>query len=132
MSERVVVVGVGCSRGCPAGELLDLVDGTLAAAGLDAATVAALATIDARAEEPGVLSVARTRGWMLRTYAAEALAGVAVATPSAVVAAAVGTPSVAEAAALLSAGPGAELLVTKRRTGRATCAVAGGAGAPPG
>ena len=41
---------------------------------------------------------------------------------TAVVAAHVGTPSVAEAAALLSAG--GPLLVAKRRSARATCALA--------
>jgi cobalamin biosynthesis protein CbiG len=45
-----------------------------------------------------------------------------VPTPSAVVAAHVGTPSVAEAAALLSAG--GALVVPKRRSARATCALA--------
>ncbi len=57
------------------------------------------------------------------THPATTLRDVAVATPSAVVDAHVGTPSVAEAAALLAAGAGA-LLVPKRRSARATCAVA--------
>ena len=37
----------------------------------------------------------------------------------------VGTPSVAEAAALLAAGPGSRLMISKRRSAHATCAVAG-------
>jgi cobalt-precorrin 5A hydrolase len=59
----------------------------------------------------------------VRTHAAAALAAVAVPTPSPVVAAHVGTPSVAEAAALLSAGADG-LLVPKRRSAHATCAIA--------
>ena len=55
-------------------------------------------------------------------YAAAALAAVEVPTPSDVVARHVGTPSVAEAAALLAAH--GELVVTKRRSAHATCAVA--------
>jgi cobalt-precorrin 5A hydrolase/precorrin-3B C17-methyltransferase len=49
---------------------------------------------------------------------------VSVPTPSLTVQSAVGTPSVAEAAALLAAGPGAELVVTKRTSAHAALAVA--------
>ncbi|MBT2387458.1 cobalamin biosynthesis protein, partial [Streptomyces sp. ISL-11] len=38
----------------------------------------------------------------------------------------VGAPGVAEAAALLAAGPGGALVVTKRKSARVTCAVARG------
>jgi cobalamin biosynthesis protein CbiG len=118
-----VVVGAGCSRGCGADELLALIDGALATAGATAADVRALATVDAKADEPGLREAARRRGWPLRTHPASALSAVAVPTPSPVVAAHVGTPSVAEAAALLTAGA-ADLLVTKRRSANATCALA--------
>ncbi len=122
-SNPAVVVGAGCSRGCGADELLALIDAALAAAGATAADVRALATVDAKADEPGLWEAARRRGWPLRTHPASALRAVPVPTPSPVVAAHVGTPSVAEAAALLTAGAG-ELLVTKRRSANATCAVA--------
>ena len=82
----------------------------------------ALATVDRRADEPGIVAAARHHGWPLVTHPAPALREVAVPTPSAVVAAHVGTPSVAEAAALLSAG--GALVVPKRRSARATCALA--------
>ena len=62
-------------------------------------------------------------GWPLVTHPATTLRHVAVPTPSDVVDAHVGTPSVAEAAALLSAA-GGPLLVPKRRSARATCALA--------
>jgi cobalt-precorrin 5A hydrolase/precorrin-3B C17-methyltransferase len=118
-----VVVGAGCSRGCGADELLALIDGALAAAGATAEDVRALATVDVKADEPGLREAARRRGWPLRTHPASALSAVTVPTPSPVVAAHVGTPSVAEAAALLTAGA-AGLLVTKRRSANATCALA--------
>ncbi|WP_205695701.1 cobalamin biosynthesis protein [Conexibacter sp. SYSU D00693] len=117
----MIAVGVGCSRGCAADELLELVDGALAAARVE--TVDVLASIDVKADEPGLLEAAARRGWPLAFHAAETLRTVPVPTPSAVVAGHVGTPSVAEAAALLSAAP-AELLVPKRRSANATCAVA--------
>jgi cobalt-precorrin 5A hydrolase/precorrin-3B C17-methyltransferase len=118
-----VVVGVGCSLGCPADEILGLVDTALREAGTDARAVAALATVDRRADEPGVVEAARRRGWTLMTFPAAQLAAVDVPTPSAVVAAHVGTPSVAEAAALLGA-PRGTLVLAKRRSAHATCALA--------
>lgn len=122
---RRLVVGVGCSRGCGADELLELIDRALREAG--GGEVGALATVALKLEEPGLLEAARRRGWPLSGHSAADLARVPVPTPSAVVAAHVGTPSVAEAAALLTAGTGATLLVRKRRTAHATCAVAGAA-----
>jgi cobalt-precorrin 5A hydrolase/precorrin-3B C17-methyltransferase len=118
-----LVVGAGCSRGCPADELLALIGTVLDEAGARPDAVRALATVDRRADEPGMVAAARHHGWPLVTHPAPALADVAVPTPSPVVAAHVGTPSVAEAAALLSAGADA-LLVRKRRSAHATCALA--------
>lgn len=118
-----LIVGAGCSLGCAADELLALIDAALADAGARAADVRALATVDRRAQEPGMVEAAGRRGWPLRTFPAAALAAVEVPTPSAVVAAHVGTPSVAEAAALLTAGA-TTLLSPKRRSAHATCALA--------
>ena len=111
-----LVAGIGCSLGCPADELVALIDATLPPGELRA-----LATVDRRAEEPAMLAAAEHFGVPLRTFPADALARVDVPTPSAVVARHVGTPSVAEAAALLS---GTRLLVPKTRSEHATCAVA--------
>jgi cobalt-precorrin 5A hydrolase/precorrin-3B C17-methyltransferase len=116
-----LVVGVGASRGVTADEAGGLVDAALAEAGLSAASVRHLATIDVKAGEPGLCALAASRGWELVTHPATALAVVAVPNPSARVAAAVGTPSVAEAAAMLGGGT---LVVPKRRSANATVAVA--------
>ncbi|MEU5084107.1 MULTISPECIES: precorrin-3B C(17)-methyltransferase [Streptomyces] len=115
-----LVVGVGASRGAPAEEVLALVEGALREAGLTARSVGELATVDAKAGEPGIVAAAERLGVPLVTYSAEELAGVEVPNPSAAPLAAVGTPSVAEAAALLRGG---ELLVPKRKSAMATCAV---------
>jgi cobalamin biosynthesis protein CbiG len=119
-----LVIGAGCSRGCPPDELGDLVGETLA--GLQGRPTA-VATIDSRADEPCMVAVAERYGVPLVTHAADALARIPVPSPSGVVERHVGTPSVAEAAALLSAGSGAVLVATKRRSAHATCAVARGA-----
>jgi len=122
-----LVVGVGASKGAPEDEVLGLVQGTLADAGLSVASVGALATVDAKAGEPGIVGTAERLGVPVLTYSAAELAGVDVPNPSAAPLAAVGTPSVAEAAALVGGG---ELLVPKRKSERAdgtpamaTCAV---------
>lgn len=117
-----LVVGVGASRGVGAGEVLDLVHGALADAGLSPGSVTALATVDAKADEAGITAAAGELGVPLLTYGAQTLAGIEVPNPSDAPLAAVGTPSVAEAAALASA-PGGELLVPKRKSAMATAAV---------
>jgi cobalt-precorrin 5A hydrolase / precorrin-3B C17-methyltransferase len=116
-----LVLGVGASRGVSASELLGLIDRTLTGAGLSAGSVAGLATVDAKAGEPGITEVAALRGWPVTAYPAELLASVEVPNPSAAPLAAVGTPSVAEAAALTS---GDDLVVAKRKSAMATVAVA--------
>ncbi|MFI1565756.1 precorrin-3B C(17)-methyltransferase [Streptomyces sp. NPDC020490] len=115
-----LVVGVGASKGAPAEEVLGLVEEALREAGLSARSVAELATVDAKAGEPGIVAAAGRLGVPLVTYPAGELAAVDVPNPSAAPLAAVGTPSVAEAAALLGGG---ELLVPKRKSAMATCAV---------
>ncbi|MGW1911354.1 precorrin-3B C(17)-methyltransferase [Streptomyces sp. NPDC002076] len=119
-----LVVGVGASRGAPVEEVLGLVEGALREAGLSPRSVAELATVDAKSEEPGIVAAAARLGVPLVTYSAEELAAVEVPNPSDAPLTAVGTPSVAEAAALVRGG---ELLVPKRKSqGRpamATCAV---------
>ncbi|MET8858283.1 precorrin-3B C(17)-methyltransferase [Streptomyces sp. NPDC004579] len=122
-----LVVGVGASRGAPVEEVLGLIGDALREAGLSASSVAELATVDAKSEEPGIALAAARFGVPVVTYTAGELAAVAVPNPSDAPLAAVGTPSVAEAAALLGGG---ELLVPKRKSVRtdgqpamATCAV---------
>ncbi|MEX1653927.1 precorrin-3B C(17)-methyltransferase [Streptomyces pseudovenezuelae] len=131
LSEREVVlrpptlvVGVGASKDAPAEEVLELIEGSLREAGLSSKSIAELATVDAKAEEPGIVAAAGRLGVPLVTHSAEELAAVEVPNPSDAPLAAVGTPSVAEAAALIGGG---ELLVPKRKSAAtpamATCAV---------
>ncbi|MEV5547884.1 precorrin-3B C(17)-methyltransferase [Streptomyces sp. NPDC052309] len=115
-----LVVGVGASRNAPAEEVLGLVEGALRDAGLSPASLAEIATVDAKAGEPGIVAAAERLGVPLVTYPAGELARVEVPNPSAAPLAAVGTPSVAEASALARGG---ELLVPKRKSAMATCAV---------
>jgi cobalt-precorrin 5A hydrolase/precorrin-3B C17-methyltransferase len=116
-----LVLGVGASRGVTAVEVLGLIDAALAQARLSPLSVAALATVDAKAGEAGLVEAARQRGWPLVTYPASRLAGIEVPHPSTAVLAAVGTPSVAEAAAVAGGGT---LIAGKRKSAKATVAVA--------
>jgi cobalt-precorrin 5A hydrolase/precorrin-3B C17-methyltransferase len=116
-----LVVGLGASRGVSADEVEALVDRALADAGLSPLSVTAAATVDAKADEHGVVEACRRRGWPLTFLPADALAAVDVPNPSDEPRKVLGTASVAEAAALLL---GDELVVEKSKSARATAAVA--------
>jgi cobalamin biosynthesis protein CbiG len=113
----MTTVGVGGVSGVSADEVLAAIDAVLPRG----ARNVRLATLDARAQEPGIRDAAARRGWPLTSHPAAHLAAVAVPSPSAAVAAHVATPSVAEAAALAGGGT---LLVGKTVHGRVTVAVA--------
>lgn len=125
---RTLVLGIGCSRGVSTDEIAALVDRTLATHGLSPLSVRAVATLDRKADEPGLLAFVQQRDLPLRTFPAEELdATSGVERPSAVVRAAVGTRGVCEPAALRAAGA-ARLLVPKQKGHAVTVAVARVAG----
>jgi cobalt-precorrin 5A hydrolase / cobalt-factor III methyltransferase / precorrin-3B C17-methyltransferase len=115
-----LVAGVGCSRGASKDEILALLGASLEVAGLSPKSLTALASIDVKRDEAGLLEAAETLGVPLRFLPAEDLTAVDVPNPSEVVRGAVGTASVAEAAVISS---GAELVVEKRKSANATVAV---------
>lgn len=120
-----LVAGMGASRGVSADEAQALLHDTLADAGLSPGSLAAIATAEIKADEPGLVELARRLRVPLITHPAAALERVQVPNPSAVVRAAVGVSSVAEAAALLGAhGRLGELVVGKRASAMATVAIA--------
>ncbi len=122
----VLVLGVGCERGADSAELQDLVDESLAELNLAPGAVAAIASLDLKADEEAVLTCARNLGVPARFFTAEELEAEAprLANPSDVVFREVGCHGVAEGAALALAGPDAELILAKRKSKRATCAIA--------
>ena len=121
---RFLVLGLGCERGAPASELLDLALSVVARP----QDIAFVATLDVRAEEPAMHAVARHFGVPLVTFTAVRLEAETprIANPSAVVFAHAGCHGVAEAAALAQAqaGAGGRLIVEKTKSARATAAVA--------
>ncbi len=115
-----LVVGVGCSRGVGETEILGLVRASLVDAGLSEKSIATVASVDAKSDEAGLLRAAEELGVPIRFRPARELADLPAPNPSEVVRGAVGTPSVAEASVLAE---GAELLVEKRKSAKATVAV---------
>lgn len=124
---QILIAGVGCERGTAADEVIGLVAGTLAEAGLSPLSLAAIATVDLKADEPALHAAAAHFGVPLRLLSVAELDAERhrLPTPSAVVEAEIGTPGVAEAAALKAGA----LVVPKRKSKRATCAI-GSAAAP--
>lgn len=96
-------VGIGCKRGSSEDLLQWAVVQTLAIYGLEKEAIAGFATIDRKAKEPGLISLAANWNLPLIALPAEVLAQVSVSDPSEQVAQIVGTPSVAEAAAIAAA-----------------------------
>jgi len=125
-SPLVYTLGVGCSRNCPPEELAGLVRDTLNDANINPAAIAAIHSIDVKMDEPAVLQQSRDMGVPLTFFSAEELnvETPRLANPSDVVFAEVGTHGVSEAAALAGAGADASLIVEKRKTMNATCALA--------
>ena len=115
-----LVAGVGCSRGVDAEEILELLLRSLAQAELTEKSVAALASIDVKRDEAGLLQAAEKLDVPIHFHPAEALSVVEAPNPSELVRDAVGTPSVAEAAVVSS---GAELVLEKRKSANATVAI---------
>ena len=126
----VLWLGLGCERHTHPVVLEAAVEKSLVSAGLAAAAVAGVASLDRKSDEPGLLALCQQRQWPLKVFTADHLAAIPVPNGSPVVARQVGTPSVAEAAALAAAGTSARLLAPKtvvrgeRASGAATCAVA--------
>lgn len=119
---RSLVIGLGCERGTPAAELLDLALSIVA----DPRQVAFVATLDMRAQEPAMHAVARHFAVPLVTFPAARLEAETprLANPSDLVFAHTGCHGVAEAAALAQAGAGGRLIVEKTKSAHATVAMA--------
>ena len=123
---QTLVIGLGCERGTPAEDLIILADQVMTEHHLAPQSVAAIASIDVKADEPAIHAAARHLGVEARFFTAAELRSEAhrLQTPSSIVEQEVGTPGVAEAAALAAAGPESDLIVAKIKSKRATCAIA--------
>jgi cobalt-precorrin 5A hydrolase/precorrin-3B C17-methyltransferase len=123
-------LGLGCERGAEPAQARDLARRTLAAHDLAEGAVAAVVSLDLKADEPAVHAVAEALGVPARFFPAARLEAETprLANPSELVFREVGCHGVAEAAALAAAGPAGELIAPKAKSARATCAVASAPG----
>ncbi|MGO1118253.1 precorrin-3B C(17)-methyltransferase [Rhodovibrionaceae bacterium A322] len=121
-----LALGVGCERGCPSDELIDLVERSLAEANLAPQSIACVTSIDLKADETAVHDLAAHLGVPARFFPASDLEKERdrLATPSDVVFAEVGCHGVSEGAALAAAGTDSDLILPKQKTSKATCALA--------
>jgi len=122
----VLALGIGCERFCPDDEIAELACDTLAAAGLAGGAVAAIVSVALKADEPAIHALARSLGVPARFFPASRLlaetARLTVRSEAAM--RATGCWGVAEGAALAAAGVGGELVVPRRQSRHATCAIA--------
>jgi len=126
---RSLMVGMGCRRGVPVEELESLLTQAFQENGLSLACIAGIATAEIKRGEPGLEQLAERHGVDLSFLQADELNGVFENNPNAITSKSerahglVGVWGVAEPSALLTAGA-EELLVTRKKTERATIAVA--------
>lgn len=120
---QCLTLGVGCRRGVPAGEILEHIRTVLSDNGIASRSISCMGTIDAKADEPGLIEAAEVLGLELKFFSAAELDEIKVANPSGLVMKHMGVGGVCEAAAMkLAEATG--LLVSKSKSARVTVALA--------
>lgn len=102
---RIAVLGVGCKKNVSFQTLEMALAAFLDRTGVCEQAVSAVASIDLKKEEPGLLDFCAAHGWPLKTYPAEQLREVeGQFTPSAFVKGVTGVDNVCERSAVLASG----------------------------
>lgn len=128
--DPIYTVGMGCERNCPEVELQNLLSQCLQQTGLNIEQISSINSIDIKADEQGLISLAESLNKPYQTWRKEELASVEslLSTKSDYVYQVVGVYGVAESAALLAAqqqtGGKAELVLAKQKNAKATCSIA--------
>ena len=126
----VYTVGMGCERDCPLDYLQSLLEECLEKSGLAIEQIQSINSIDIKADEKNLIKLANNLDRPFNTWNKEALGQVEplLSTRSDYIFETVGVYGVAESAALLSAriitGDTPELVLTKHKNTKATCAIA--------
>ena len=129
-TKPVYTVGMGCEKGCLESELASLLDSCLQQAGLSIKQVDSINSINIKADETGLIDLARSLYKPFQTWSVEQLRQVEaqMSEKSDYVFSVVGVYGVAEPAALYAAqtlsNQPAELVLSKQKTAKATCAIA--------
>ncbi|CAI8785115.1 cobalt-precorrin 5A hydrolase [Pseudomonas sp. IT-P253] len=126
-----LVVGLGCQRGCPVSTLRALLDQALQAHQIELHQIKALASIDLKRDEPGLIELAAQLGLPIMFFSSEQLARYQpqLSHHSQIAFERTGCYGVAESAALalaeLRAQAPVKLLITRQKYAQATLALAG-------
>jgi len=111
---RILHIGIGCKRGAPKEKIAAAIDHVLNEHGLDGRAIKAVASIDVKKNEEGLLSYCHVGGFPVSFYTAAELNDVkGDFSHSDYVFKTVGTGNVCDRAAMRSAGKNAELLISK-------------------
>jgi len=123
---KTLVLGLGCERGAGFDEAISLVNSMIDEARLSPDSIAAIASIDLKADEQAIDQLARYFGVPAIFFPAKRLEQEKprLKNPSKIVFAEVGCHGVAEGAALAGVGPEGDLLVAKHKSKRVTAAIA--------
>lgn len=102
---RIAVLGVGCKKNVSFQTLETALAAFLTGAGVCEQAISAVASIDLKKNEPGLLDFCAAHGWPLKTYPAEQLRAVeGQFNPSAFVQGVTGVDNVCERSAVLASG----------------------------
>jgi len=117
-------LGLGCARGCSVDEMWNLVSKCMEEANIAAGSISSVGSIDLKGDEPAIIETALRLGVPFRLFEANELESLTpkLANPSEVVFTEVGCHGVSEAAAIALSG--GSLVVEKKKTMNATCAIA--------
>lgn len=123
---RTVAIGLGCERNADEAEIWTLIEAALAEAKVAPEAVACIASITSKLKEPALHGIARRLGVPLRFFEAARLEQEMprLKNPSDLVFRETGCHGVAEGAALAVVGADGDLILPKRRSAHATCALA--------
>jgi len=128
--QPIYCVGIGCERHCSVAMIESLLQSCLQQANLTIGDISSINSIDIKADEVGIIECAASHEKCFNTYSVAALTTVEglLKTPSDYVFNTVGVYGVAESAALYSAKTltqsAPELILTKQKNTKATCAIA--------
>ncbi len=120
---RNLIVGIGCNGGTSSQEIEDVVKSVLLEHNLAFLSIYSIATIDKKAQEPGLLQFATKFDFRINSFTADELNKVAGIGKSEAVFRATGANAVAEPAALLASST-IKPLVHKQKSGNVTVAIA--------
>ncbi len=125
LQPATLALGLGAERGVETAEVQELAERVLAESGYSRHSLACLASLDLKADEPAMLALAEAWQLPFRLFDAACLEAETprLADPSETVFAEVGCHGVAEAAALAVVGSNGVLVVAKRKSARATAAL---------